>query len=187
MQLQNNQVCSHKLTQIAQRTAQKPQPAFHLFLGSRNTPATSSQNAFHHSVTTCQLQSLSLCTDIHQLCCGQGCETTMPKIQYWGKKTQPNLLYTHVTTQSTGMIMNACNNYSCKSTHASACNNWLAISFEFMLGLWEELCCWHVLPGNLPQVTVSSNDRLIYWGAGGVNLACIHFKPTVIATFRSSI
>lgn len=63
MQLQNNQVCSHKLAQIAQRTAQKTQPAFHLSLDSRNTPATSSQNAFHHSVTTCQLQSLSLFRD----------------------------------------------------------------------------------------------------------------------------
>lgn len=63
MQLENNQVCSHKLAQIAQRTAQKPQSAFHLSVDSRNTPATSSQNAFHHSVTTCQLQSLSRCHD----------------------------------------------------------------------------------------------------------------------------
>lgn len=53
-----HQVCNHMLTKI---NTQKPQRTFHLSVDRRNTPATSSQSAFHHSVTTCQLQSPSLC------------------------------------------------------------------------------------------------------------------------------
>lgn len=44
----------------ASRNTQMPKSANHFSADRRNTPATSFQSAFHHSVTTCQLQSLSL-------------------------------------------------------------------------------------------------------------------------------
>lgn len=69
------------IAQKNKKNTQMPKPAFHLSADRRNTPATSSQSAFHHSVTTCQLESPSLRRiDIHQLCSCLGHNTTMTKI-----------------------------------------------------------------------------------------------------------
>lgn len=82
---------THTLSQIAQTNTQMPQPAFHLSADRRNTPATSSQSAFHHSVTTCQLQSPSLRhTALIFTNCAAAWDTTQPcqKIWHW-KRNSP--------------------------------------------------------------------------------------------------
>lgn len=67
----------------AQTDTQMPQPACHLSADRRNTPATSSQSAFHHSVTTCQLQSPSLRhTALIFTNCAAAWDTTQPCQKY---------------------------------------------------------------------------------------------------------
>lgn len=96
---------THTLSQIAQTNTQMPQPAFHLSADRRNTPATSSQSAFHHSVTTCQLQSPSLRhTALIFTNCAAAWDTTQPCQKYdTGRETLLHLLaytYAHVHAQS---------------------------------------------------------------------------------------
>lgn len=82
----------------AQTNTQMPQPACHLSVDRRNTPATSSQSAFHHSVTTCQLQSPSLRhTALIFTNCAAAWDTTQPCQKYdTGRITLLHLLiYTH--------------------------------------------------------------------------------------------
>lgn len=77
---------------------QMPQPACHLSADRRNTPATSSQSAFHHSVTTCQLQSPSLChTALIFTNCAAAWDTAQPCQKYDTERiTLLHLLaYTH--------------------------------------------------------------------------------------------
>lgn len=67
----------------AQTNTQMPQPACHLSADRRNTPATSFQSAFHHSVTTCQLQSPSLRhTALIFTNCAAAWDTTQPCQKY---------------------------------------------------------------------------------------------------------
>lgn len=87
----------------AQTNTQMPQPACHLSADRRNTPATSSQSAFHHSVTTCQLQSPSLRhTALIFTNCAAAWDTTQPCQKYdTGRITPLHLLayaHTHVHT-----------------------------------------------------------------------------------------
>lgn len=118
----NNRQCNYRITKYAARSHKglhkKTQPAFHLSLDSRNTPATSSQNAFHHSVTTCQLQSLSLsCDALTYTNCAAARDAKQPCQKYNTGEKHNQMCST--PTQSTGISVNACNNYSRKSTHAS--------------------------------------------------------------------
>lgn len=93
--------CSHTYSNTgmeAQTNTQMPQPACHLSADRRNTPATSSQSAFHHSVTTCQLQSPSLRhTALIFTNCAAAWDTTQPCQKYdTGRITLLHLLaYTH--------------------------------------------------------------------------------------------
>lgn len=87
----------------AQTNTQMPQPACHLSADRRNTPATSSQSAFHHSVTTCQLQSPSLRhTALIFTNCAAAWDTTQPCQKYdIGRITLLHLLaYTHTHTHA---------------------------------------------------------------------------------------
>lgn len=82
----------------AQTNTQMPQPACHLSADRRNTPATSFQSAFHHSVTTCQLQSPSLRhTALIFTNCAAAWDTTQPCQKYDnGRITLLHLLaYSH--------------------------------------------------------------------------------------------
>lgn len=79
---ENKLKCIHTHSHIgmwAQTNTQTPKPAYHLSADRRNTPATSFQSAFHHSVTTCQLQSLSLHhTALIFTNCAAAWDTTQP-------------------------------------------------------------------------------------------------------------
>lgn len=104
----NQQVCTHACSHTgmeAQTNTQMPQPACHLSADRRNTPATSSQSAFHHSVTTCQLQSPSLRhSALIFTNCAAAWDTTQPCQKYdTGRITLLHLLaytHTHVHTLS---------------------------------------------------------------------------------------
>lgn len=95
----HNCKCTYSHTgKKAQTNTQMPQPACHLSADRRNTPATSSQSAFHHSVTTCQLQSPSLRhTALIFTNCAAAWDTTQPCQKYdTGRITLLHLLaYTH--------------------------------------------------------------------------------------------
>lgn len=101
MHPENTQQGTHTHTRTdmeAQTNTQMPQPACHLSADRRNTPATSSQSAFHHSVTTCQLQSPSLChTALIFTNCAAAWDTTQPCQKYdTGRITLLHLLaYSH--------------------------------------------------------------------------------------------
>lgn len=94
-------VCAHTLSHRRGSTnenTQMPQPACHLSVDRRNTPATSSQSAFHHSVTTCQLQSPSLRhTALIFTNCAAAWDTTQPYQKYDNRRITPLhwLAYTH--------------------------------------------------------------------------------------------
>lgn len=79
---ENKLKCIHTHSHIgmwAQTNTQMPKPAYHPSADRRNTPATSFQSAFHHSVTTCQLQSLSLRhTALIFTNCAAAWDTTQP-------------------------------------------------------------------------------------------------------------
>lgn len=212
----NQQVCTHAYSTSshtgmeAQTNTQMPQPACHLSADRRNTPATSSQSAFHHSVTTCQLQSPSLRhTALIFTNCAAAWDTTQPCQKYdIGRITLLHLLaythahtYTHVHTLSHAC---ACVWKRGKTLHTNiidisksvihmllvTCtyfNSFTSPSALFLcLAVKETLCMSLCLvPGILPRPPVSSNDRLIYWLTDSANSACIHSKPIRKATLKN--
>lgn len=94
-------VCAHTLSHrhgSTNENTQMPQPACHLSVDRRNTPATSSQSAFHHSVTTCQLHSPSLRhTALIFTNCAAAWDTTQPYQKYDNRRITLLhwLAYTH--------------------------------------------------------------------------------------------
>lgn len=90
------------------------------------------------------------CIDIHQLCWSQSCKTTMPKNKILGKNTIKPAL--HPCTHSI-------------YRHECECMQQLTTMQHKRFQIIDLLSVLYLCsPGNLPQVTVSSNDRLIYWG-----------------------
>lgn len=126
----------------AQTNTQMPQPACHLSADRRNTPATSFQSAFHHSVTTCQLQSPSLRhTALIFSNCAAAWDTTQPCQKYDnGRITLLHLLahsHAHVLTLT---LLHTC---TCVRPHLKVLlYEWWTWGFRTKPRSLPSISCW---------------------------------------------
>lgn len=132
----------------AQTNTQMPQPACHLSADRRNTPATSFQSAFHHSVTTCQLQSPSLRhTALIFSNCAAAWDTTQPCQKYDnGRITLLHLLahsHAHVLTLT---LLHTC---TCVRPHLKVLlYEWWTWGFRTKPRSLPSISCWSVELGS---------------------------------------
>lgn len=164
----------------AQTNTQMPQPACHLSADRRNTPATSFQSAFHHSVTTCQLQSPSLRhTALIFTNCAAAWDTTQPCQKYDNGRI--TLLHLLAHSHAHVLILRLLHTCTCVCPYLKILRAvWMmnmgfphkalksAIYMLLVKWTWAHLCCHQIelLFAFVLRLVKRSSERFCTWYQG---------------------